>query len=174
MELEKIKGIGQAKIKILNKLNIENVEDLLMHYPFRYDVIKKTDITNLHDEDKVIIDGIIETNPNVFYFSRKKDKTSFKLNTGDKLLNIVIFNRGFLKSKLLIGTTITVIGKYDKRSNNVVASEIRFERLQDKEEIEPVYHITNGITGKQINNIIKNIDIDVLDYIPEYINDKYK
>ena len=174
MELEKIKGIGQAKIKILNKLNIENVEDLLMHYPFRYDVIKKTDITNLQDEDKVIIDGIIETNPNVFYFSRKKDKTSFKLNTGDKLLNIVIFNRGFLKSKLLIGTTITVIGKYDKRNNNVVASEIRFERLQDKEEIEPVYHITNGITGKQINNIIKNIDIDVLDYIPEYINDKYK
>lgn len=174
MELEKIKGIGQAKIKILNRLNIENVEDLLMHYPFRYDVIKKTDITNLQDEDKVIIDGIIETNPNVFYFSRKKDKTSFKLNTGDKLLNIVIFNRGFLKSKLLIGTTITVIGKYDKRNNNVVASEIRFERLQDKEEIEPVYHITNGITGKQINNIIKNIDIDVLDYVPEYINDKYK
>lgn len=174
MELEKIKGIGQAKIKILNKLNIENVEDLLMHYPFRYDVIKKTDITNLQDEDKVIIDGIIETNPNVFYFSRKKDKTSFRLNTGDKLLNIVIFNRGFLKSKLLIGTTITVIGKYDKRNNNVVASEIRFEKLKEKEEIEPVYHITSGITGKQINNIIKNIDIDVLDYIPEYINDKYK
>ena len=174
MELEKIKGIGQAKIKILNKLNITSVEKLLMHYPFRYDVIKKTDITNLQDEDKVIIDGIIETNPNVFYFSRKKDKTSFKLNTNDLLLNIVIFNRGFLKSKLSIGTTITVIGKYDKRNNNVVASEIRFERLQDKEEIEPVYHITNGITGKQINNIIKNIDIDVLDYIPEYINDKYK
>ena len=174
MELEKIKGSGQAKIKILNKLNIENVEDLLMHYPFRYDVIKKTDITNLQDEDKVIIDGIIETNPNVFYFSRKKDKTSFKLNTGDKLLNIVIFNRGFLKSKLLIGTTITVIGKYDKRNNNVVASEIRFEKLKEKEEIEPVYHITNGITGKQINNIIRNIDIDVLDYVPEYINDKYK
>ena len=174
MELEKIKGIGQAKIKILNKLNIASVEELLMHYPFRYDVIKKTDISNLQDEDKVIIDGIIETNPNVFYFSRKKDKTSFKLNTGDKLLNIVIFNRGFLKSKLLIGTTITVIGKYDKRNNNVVASEIRFERLQDKEEIEPVYHITNGITGKQINNIIKSIDIDVLDYVPEYINDKYK
>ena len=174
MELESIKGIGQAKIKILNKLNITSVEELLMHYPFRYDVIKKTDITNLQDEDKVIIDGIIETNPNVFYFSRKKDKTSFKLNTNDLLLNIVIFNRGFLKSKLSIGTTITVIGKYDKRNNNVVASEIRFERLQDKEEIEPVYHITNGITGKQINNIIKNIDIDVLDYIPEYINDKYK
>ena len=174
MELEKIKGIGQAKIKILNKLNITNQEELLMHYPFRYDVIKKTDIRNLQDEDKVIIDGIIETNPNVFYFTRKKDKTSFKLNTGDRLLNIVIFNRGFLKSKLLIGTTITVIGKYDKKNNNIVASEIRFEKLNDKTSVEPVYHITNGITGKQINNIIKNINIDIPDYVPDYINDKYK
>ena len=174
MELEKIKGIGQAKIKILNKLNITNQEELLMHYPFRYDVIKKTDIRNLQDEDKVIIDGIIETNPNVFYFTRKKDKTSFKLNTGDRLLNIVIFNRGFLKSKLLIGTTITVIGKYDKKNNNIVASEIRFEKLDDKTSVEPVYHITNGITGKQINSIIKNINIDIPDYVPDYINDKYK
>ena len=172
MELENIKGIGQAKIKLLNKLNILNQEDLLTYYPFRYDVIKRTDIRNLNNEDKVIIDGIIETNPTVFYFSRKKDKTSFKLNTGDRLLNIVIFNRGFLKSKLTIGTTITVIGKYDK--NNVVASEIRFESLKETPSIEPVYHITNGITGKQINNIIKNINIKVEDYIPEYINDKYK
>ena len=174
MELEKIKGIGQAKIKLLNKLNILNQEDLLTYYPFRYDVIKRTDIRNLNNEDKIIIDGIIETNPTVFYFSRKKDKTSFKLNTGDRLLNIVIFNRGFLKSKLTIGTTITVIGKYDKKNNNVVASEIRFESLKETPSIEPVYHITNGITGKQINNIIKNINIKVEDYIPEYINDKYK
>ena len=174
MELEKIKGIGQAKIKILNKLNINNQEDLLMHYPFRYDVIKKTDIRNLQDEDRVIIDGIIETNPSIFYFSRKKDKTSFKLNTKNLLLNIVIFNRGFLKSKLLIGTTITVIGKYDKKNNNVVATEIRFEKLNDKTSVEPVYHVTNGITGKQINSIIKNINIDIPDYVPDYINDKYK
>ena len=172
MELEKIKGIGQAKIKLLNKLNILNQEDLLTYYPFRYDEIKRTDIRNLNNEDKIIIDGIIETNPTVFYFSRKKDKTSFKLNTGDRLLNIVIFNRGFLKSKLTIGTTITVIGKYDK--NNVVASEIRFESLKETPSIEPVYHVTNGITGKQINNIIKNINIEVEDYIPEYINSKYK
>ena len=174
MELEKIKGIGQAKIKILNKLNISNQEDLLTYYPFRYDVIKKTDIRNLLDEDKVIIDGVIETNPNIFYFSRKKDKTSFKLNTGDKLLNVVIFNRGFLKSKLLIGTTITVIGKYDKKNNNVVANEIRFGKLNNTPSVEPVYHITNGITGKQINSIIKNINIDIPDYVPEYVNDKYK
>ena len=52
--------------------------------------------------------------------------------------------------------------------------EIRFEKLNNQPTIEPVYHVTNGITGKQINNIIKNINIEVEDYIPEYINNKYK
>ena len=175
MELENIKGIGKSKIEILKRLNINNLEQLQTYYPFRYNVIKKTDINNLQDEDKVIIDGIIETNPNVFYFSRKKDKTSFKLNTGLRLLNIVIFNRGFLKSKLNIGTTITVIGKYDKKNNNVVAQEIRLEKLEETPKIEPVYHITNGITGKQLNSIInKTIEEEIKDYIPDYINEKYK
>ena len=175
MELENIKGIGESKIKILKKLNINNIEDLQTYYPFRYNIIKKTDISNMQHEDKIIIDGIIETNPTVFYFTRKKDKMSFKLNTGNKLLNIVIFNRGFLKTKLAIGTTITVIGKYDKRNNNVVASEIRLEKLSTTPQIEPVYHITNGITGKQINHLVNlTLDKNINDYIPDYLNNKYK
>jgi len=156
MKLQDIKGIGENKLKILNKLNIKTIEELITYYPFRYNIIKRTDITNLQDEDKVIIDGIVETMPNVFYFNRKKDKMSFKLNTNNLLLNIIIFNRGFLKLKLTVGTTITVIGKYDKKNNNIVAQEIRLEPLKEKPSIEPIYHTTNGITGKQINNLINN------------------
>lgn len=172
MELKKIKGLGESKLKLLEKLKITNSKELVEYYPFRYNVIKKTDINNINIDDKIIIDGIIETTPNVFYFSRKKDKMSFKLNTNDKLLNIVIFNRGFLKSKLKIGEAITIIGKVEK--NNIVASEIRMGKLPDKPLIEPVYHITNGITGKQLNHFINLADFNVEDYIPDYLNEKYK
>ena len=172
MELNKIKGLGESKIKLLEKLKITNTKELVEYYPFRYNVIKKTDINNINIDDKIIVDGIIETNPNVYYFSRKKDKMSFKLNTGNKLLNIIIFNRGFLKSKLKIGEQITIIGKVEK--NNIVASEIRMGLLPDKPLIEPVYHITNGITGKQLNHFINLADFNVEDYIPDYLNEKYK
>lgn len=172
MELKQIKGLGESKLKLLEKLKITNTKELVEYYPFRYNVIKKTDINNINIDDKIIIDGIIETTPNVFYFSRKKDKMSFKLNTNDKLLNIVIFNREFLKSKLKIGETITVIGKVEK--NNIVASEIRKGKLPEKPLIEPVYHITNGITGKQLNHFINLADFNVEDYIPDYLNEKYK
>jgi ATP-dependent DNA helicase RecG len=175
MEIKNIKGISQSKIKILEKLNLRTIEELLTYFPFRYDVIKKTDISNLSDNDKVIIDGIIETKPTIYYMTRRKDKMSFRLNAGNKILNIVIFNRGFLKEKIDIGTTITVIGKYNKKNNNIVAQEIRIEKIKEKPAIEPVYHLTNGITTKQLTKIINSlINYKITDYVPDYLNEKYK
>ena len=175
MELNNLKGIGPKKIGLLNKLGINKVEDLINFYPFRYELIKRSNVNELNDNDKIIMDGVVETIPNVFHFNRKMDKMSFKLNSGTNLFNIVIFNRGFLKANLKIGTSITVIGKYDKRHNTIVTSEIRFGQIL-KEKIEPIYHSTYGISGKNIalyiNEALKS-NYSAIDYIPDYLKEKY-
>ena len=176
MELSSLKGIGPKKINLLNKLNIYNSLDLVNFYPFRYEVIKRSNLDDASDNDKVIVDGLIETIPTVFHFNRKMDKMNFKLNDGNRLLNIVIFNRSFLKANLRIGVSIIVIGKYDKRHNTIVASEIRFGKIL-KETIEPVYHTTYGLTGKNISQYINealNCDFTVKDYLPAELINKYK
>ena len=176
LELSTLKGIGPKKINLLNKLGINKVEDLVNFYPFRYEVIKRSNIEELNDNDKIIMDGVVETVPNVFHFNRKMDKMSFKLNSGSNLFNIIIFNRGFLKSNLKIGTSITVIGKYDKKHNTIVTSEIRFGRIL-KEKIEPIYHSTYGISGKNISLYIDQAletNYSIIDYIPDYLKEKYK
>lgn len=176
MELSSLKGIGPKKINLLNKLNIYSSLDLVNFYPFRYEVIKRSNLDDASDNDKVIVDGLIETIPTVFHFNRKMDKMNFKLNDGNRLLNIVIFNRSFLKANLRIGVSIIVIGKYDKRHNTIVASEIRFGKIL-KETIEPVYHTTYGLTGKNISQYINealNYDFTVKDYLPAELINKYK
>lgn len=174
MTLEDIKGLGPKNLKLLNKLGINDIGDLVSFYPFRYDVIKRSNINELEDGDKIIIDGIVETIPNVFYFNRRKDKMSFKLNTSQNIFNINIYNRGFLKSRLKIGTTITVIGKIDKKHNLIVVSDIKFGSIL-KTKIEPVYHTTYGMS---INTIRKYIDFGLSnykanDYLPLYLLNKY-
>ncbi len=173
-DLNEIKGIGPRTIKLLNKIGINSSNDLVHYYPFRYDDIKRSNVDLLEQDDKIIIDGVVETIPSLFHFNRKLDKMTFRLNIGSKLLNVAIFNRGFLKSKLQIGTKITIIGKYDKKHNLAVASELRFGLLLN-EVIEPVYHMTYGLTGKQINNLICNFldELDCIDYLPDYIKEKY-
>ena len=92
MNIDCIKGVGPSIIKKFEKIGINTIDELVSYYPFRYEIIKRSNIDELENDDKIIIDGVIETNPNVFYFNRRLDKMSFKLNTGKYLLNVVIFN----------------------------------------------------------------------------------
>ena len=45
--------------------------------------------------------------------------------------------------------------------------------MPNKTIIEPIYHITTGINNNQLNNIIKSVDMDIIDYVPDYLNEKY-
>ena len=170
-ELEFIKGIGKATIDKLNKLEIYSVDDLITYYPFRYEVLKKT---SLNDEHSVIT-GTIETIPTLNYF-RRINKLSFKLETDNKLINVVIFNRGFLKEHLIVGKIITLIGKYEQEKNMFTASDIKLIDIGDSTHIMPIYHKVKGLTDKNINKYI-NLALEreyVIDYIPDKIIDKYK
>ena len=175
MDLKDIKGIGINTINDLKALGINNVYDLVTYYPFRYEVFEKSDINKLQDGDKIIIDGAVETIPNVYHFNRKLNKMSFRLNSGDKLLNIIIFNRSYLRQQIKIGTEITVIGKYDIKHHSITATNLRLGSLK-KTIIEPIYHSTYKINSKKISKIINKIinDINILDYIPSGLNKKYK
>ena len=51
-ELEHIEGIGPKTVELLEKLQIYTVEDLINHYPFRYEVIKRSNVNELKDGDK--------------------------------------------------------------------------------------------------------------------------
>lgn len=174
MQLEQIKGLGPKTINILRRLGINNYNDLISYYPFRYEIIRKTDLNSVLDGDKVVVDGTIEVSATINYLRNHKDKMDFKLNTGDKLINVTIFNRGFLKSKLIVGTSITIIGKYDKKKNSIIASDIKFKLIGNETKIEPIYHVTTGINSNQLNTIILNaINDSIVDYIPDYLNEKY-
>ena len=70
IELETIDGIGPKTKELLNKIKIYDRNDLLNYYPYRYDIIKRSDISNLNDGDKIIIDGIIEGQPTVIFINK--------------------------------------------------------------------------------------------------------
>ena len=175
MELTQIKGLGMKTCEKLDKLGIKDIKSLLTFYPFRYNIIKRSNLKEVKNNEQITIDGIIESIPSIFYFKGKKDKMNFKLNTGFKTFNIVIFNRGFLKNKLTIGTKITVVGKIDKIKSIIVVSDLYFGKI-DKERIEPVYHTTFGLSNKQIRKYINstvNLGYEIDDYIPTFISQKY-
>ena len=73
MKIENIKGIGTKTVQVLNDNNIFTSIDLLEYYPFRCNVLKKSNIKELSDGDKIIIDGKLETIPVINFFGRNKN-----------------------------------------------------------------------------------------------------
>ena len=176
MKLQDIKGLGPKSIDYLKKLNINNIDDLVNYYPYRHDLIILNDIKEAEDQQNVIIECIVDSVPLARRFRANMSSLTFRAVSNRKMIAVVIFNRAFLKTHLKPGSTITVFGKYDKVKNTVIASDIKFEKIESG-SIESVYHLTSGITQKQIkkyiNEALKDYD-NYIDYIPEYLNEKYK
>ena len=176
-ELKDVRGVGPKGLTLLHKLGINTIDDLVTHYPFRYEILERTDLTKANDGDKVIIDGKIESVPILVRFKAGLNKMSFRLVTPSGVVGVSIFNRAFLKKQLLVGTTVTVIGKFDKTKNVITANDIKLVGLSDKARIEPVYHATSGLTSKTLSSYINMALLEygnnVEDFIPEYIRERY-
>lgn len=175
-ELETIEGIGPKTKELLNKIKIYTVEDLLNYYPYRYDIIKRSDLSNLSDGDKIIIDGIVEGQPTTIYINKSLKKMIFRISTKTMILNVTLYNRAHLYSDLKSGKEVTIIGKYNKLKNTVIVSDIRFGLLPPSAKIEPIYYTTEGLTVKQISKfeaIALENDYNEIDLVPRYIEEKY-
>ncbi len=175
MELSKVTGIGTKNISLLNSVGIYDVTDLLSYYPYRYQIYKINNINDVKSNENVIIEGIVDSVPIVRFFSAKKNILSFRLYTSNKLINVSIYNRAFMKRNITPGKTITILGKYDEKENTLIANNIILSKIEDN-KIESVYHLTNGLNNKTLSKLIKNaldMNIETVDYIPDYLNERY-
>ena len=169
--LKDIKGIGDKTLSILNKLGIYTEDDLINYYPYRYNVLKLTPLS--HGEVTVV--GIVETAPIAVYIKRNLNKLTFRVQIDNYLVNVVIFNRAYMKQSIKRGSKITIIGEYDEGKNTITASDIRLKEISG-ELIEPVYHLTSGISSRNLHSLIMNAlntGIKSVDYIPDYLVEEY-
>ena len=167
--LEDIKGIGPKTLKLFQNLNIFTIQDLITYYPYKYKLYHPVTLDNYEENTEVLINGYVVSDAKIYYIKRNLNKISFRLNTGTKLINVTIFNRPFIKQHLLLNKYISVIGKYNIKTNTFTASDIKLTPII-KDEIEPIYHTTQGLKQVNIHKIINNLlekNIYVASLIPE-------
>lgn len=174
-DLSNIKGLGPKTIETLKNININNMEDLVYYYPYRHEIVRLNDIKEAKDKDNVVIECIVDSVPLTRRFRANMTSLTFRAMSNKKMIAVMIFNRAFLKSQIRPGNIVTVIGKYDALKNTVIASDIKFERLQTG-SIIPVYHLTTGLTSKAlkkyIDEALTKFD-NYIDYVPDYLNERY-
>ncbi len=187
--LENLQGIGPKTINMLNMMGIYNVLDLLCYYPYRYDILKRSDISNLSSRDKVVTSGVIDGQPTMIFITEEFKKIIFRVNTGRGILNITVYNRNSLYKDLAQGKVVTVIGVYDRSKNTVIASSVRFEELPVSPKIDSVYRLYNVMSKRTFEKILRSgmdwmmndsqVDLDknlasaLQGSLPDFIIDRY-
>lgn len=175
MELSKIKGLGEKAISILNQFNIFSVEDLLEHYPYRYEILNPSSVLE-SDENKIqTVNGVIESEPKISYIRKNFNSLRFRICMQNKVISVSIFNRAFLKSSLKIGNEITLVGKFQEKKNQFVANDIKITAIKQP-SITPIYHLVKGLKNSNFEKWMKEaicLPYQIKDRIPEHFQSVY-
>ncbi len=157
MDVQFIKGVGEQRAKLLNKLGIYTVYDAVHFYPRRYlDFSVFTPIAALQPGETACVKAVVGTAVSAARI--RQGMTIYKtiVTDGDCTMHIVIFNSQFAAQRLIEGETFLFYGKvtYSNGSFEMANPLIEPETLPDP--FRPVYPMTAGLYPKQLSNIIHN------------------
>lgn len=107
-----VKGVGPSRVKLLNKLGIFTLKDLLTYFPRQHeDRGKPKNISELLDGEIALIKAICVSKMSEVRI--RKGLTLYKLIVRDNsgVCQITWYNQSYLKTKFILGKTYMFYGK---------------------------------------------------------------
>lgn len=172
-----LKGVGAKTAEALQSLGIYSIYDLLFYFPYRYDELENLPLDQLEDGQKVMLKGIVATNPYQNYFGYHKSRVSFKLRIDHDIIMVNFFNQPWLTKQLSVGQEIAVYGKYDLRKQSLSAYKLLANKNND-DGMAPIYSVNRQIKQKKLQTMIDLAIAESMDElgnaIPEDLRRHYR
>lgn len=155
--------IGKAVGSRLKKIELLNAEDLLWHFPFRYDDYSQLKTINkLTDSDVATIRGKVELIDTKRSKVKRTIVTEALVADETGTIKAVWFNQPFLTKVLQPGDEIFLSGKVDFDYYGYQFVSPEYEKIGRTENLNtarlvPVYSSTTNVTQKQLRFLIKQI-----------------
>ncbi|HLR80245.1 MAG TPA: ATP-dependent DNA helicase RecG [Bacillota bacterium] len=165
-----LKGVGEKSAEDLNRMDIYTVEDLLFHFPDRYDFFEIKPLDQLIHGDQVTVEGEVLYEPSLTFYGRKKSRLTFTLRVENVAVRAVMFNRAFAKKKIYPGDIMTLTGKWDAHRLQITVNTYKKGPAKNRATIQPVYYVKGKMTSKRFKKImqqaIARYSNDVVELLP--------
>ncbi|MGD9315961.1 MAG: ATP-dependent DNA helicase RecG, partial [Anaerolineae bacterium] len=168
-------GVSTAYMGRLRRLGIATVDDLLHHYPHRYDDYSTLKPINQleYGEEVTVVGTVWETR------SRKtrggREITTSVVADASGTIEAVWFNQPYLVRQLRAGRRIVLSGKIDEYMGRLTLQSPAWEPLERElihtGRVVPIYPLTRGVTSRWLRRLMKRV-VDhwaprLEDYLPE-------
>lgn len=151
--LQVLPGVGPKSAEKYQKLAITTVGDLLVYYPFRYEDFKDKSVLTLMDGEKAVISGTVVSPAQVQYYGYKRNRLRFSIRQGESVIAVNFFNQPYLADKIELGREVAIWGKWDKAKGALTGLKV-LAQVQD--ELQPVYHVAQGISQTALVKLIRS------------------
>lgn len=167
--------LTSKRLQILHELGLYTTDDLLMYYPYRYEVITTSAFSDWKIKDKVWFEGEVVQLPRSWRKGRLVI-TTFQVRSQEQILTVTIFNRPWAKS-LNLNQISTIQGVYQGNCK-VTAMSYDTKSLAEHASITPIYSIKEGIRQKTLQTIIHSVlnqlQDEIIDDIPDEFRQTYR
>jgi ATP-dependent DNA helicase RecG len=169
-----VKGVGPARAIDLRRLGIENVNDLLTHFPRTYyDRRQLAAIGSLQPGvDATFVGRVLSVTQRAPF--RRRSMVVAALGDDSGIVQVVWFNQPFLGKHLKAGRELIVSGRlgFYRGQRQVVNPEFEFtaedeEGAKTAARIVPVYRLTTGVSQRYLRGLIARTLDGYADRVPE-------
>jgi ATP-dependent DNA helicase RecG len=153
-----LKGVGEARAALLEKLDLQTVEDVLWRLP--RDILDLTQIKSPHD----LVEGELQTVRGVIAENdaretRKGTLVAALLDCGDDFVRALWFNAPWMRQKIQPGTRWLFSGKPKKKDGRWEFSHPRMQLLSEEDDdahggVVTRYGLTEGLRQHEMKRVV--------------------
>lgn len=157
MSFGSIKGLGPKRIKLLEKLNINNLNDLVFYAPNYYEDRKTVlNLDQVRDGEDALIHVKITRREPIKRINNKMTIINFVASDGYQVINISFFNQYWAKNNFKIGEWYYLFGRIKTFKSEITMNSPIFSSKIDENigSIVPVYPLTKDLTNKVLRSYI--------------------
>ncbi len=151
-----VKGVGEKRAQLLNKLGIFTLYDMVHFFPRNYlDFSALTPISDIVPDTVCCFSAVVGYAP--VKHSIRNNMTLYKtmVTDGTAGVNITIFNNAYLAEALEVGTEYIFYGKVTSSRGSLEMSNPIVESTENDCPMRPVYPQTASLTSRMTERIMK-------------------
>ena len=173
-----LKGVGPAKAKQFENLNIFTLRDLICHFPRGYeDRTKLVTIDQLEADKPACFRAMVMNTPRTAHIRKGLDMTKVQLADHTARLNVTFFNNRFVTDALQYGKEYIFYGAISGDFSGYNMTNPVFETLDSApittRRVLPVYPLTAGLNNASILRAVRQA-LAICDVPPEVIPEEVR
>lgn len=169
-DVKYVKTVGPNRVKLLNKLNIYTLKDLITYFPRDYeDRSKPKNLYECVDGEEVLIEAMATGRINEMHKGRMTiSRLIVKDQTGT--CYITWFNQGYLRDKFQAGRMYRFFGKISNKNGRLEMNSPVYDEIDQSKNtgrIIPIYPLTYELKQSTLRKIMENGLAEVRGLLPE-------